>query len=101
MAQTIERFEGSGLARLQHHPYARHPIGALAMNQMTDDVERVPAAGPFVALCPRLGKIGRQRIEVRRRTGEQRDGAREVVAHRAHRTFWPLTRVAVAGSLRS
>ena len=52
VSPTIEGIERASLAKLQNHLGARHPVGAFAVNQMTDDVERAPGFLTFVAGGP-------------------------------------------------
>src|ERR1700693_6491732 len=54
---TIEGLERASLAKLQNHLRARHPVGAFAVNQMADDVERAPSAFTFVSGGPGLREV--------------------------------------------
>ncbi len=54
MSPAIEGLERPSLAKLQNHPRARHPIGAFAMNQMANHIERAPGVFTFILECPRL-----------------------------------------------
>jgi hypothetical protein len=60
---AIEGFEGASFAELQNDPGARHPVSALAVNQMSDDFERAPRVFPFIAERPHFGKITQECVE--------------------------------------
>ena len=60
---AIERIERSGFAKLQEDFYARHPIGAFAVNEVGDDVERAPSVWAFVAERPGVGEIAEKSVE--------------------------------------
>ena len=61
---------------------ARHPVSALPVNQMADDVERTPGAGPFGRLDPIPRQIGEQRANDARRAAQDRQGGVEVKFHK-------------------
>jgi hypothetical protein len=48
VSPAIEAIERFGFAKLQEHFYARHPIGAFAVDEVGDDVEGRPSVGAFV-----------------------------------------------------
>ena len=54
LSPTIEGLKRLSLAKLQHHPRARHPIRAFAVIQMPDDVERTPSVFTFIPEGPRF-----------------------------------------------
>src|SRR5580704_6502506 len=57
LSPTIERLERASLAKLQNHLCARHPVRALAVNQVADDVERAPGVFTFVSRRPYLRQV--------------------------------------------
>jgi len=83
LCETIEGVEGARLAKLQNHFCARHPVGAFAVNQMADDVERGPSAFTFVSGCPWLREVAQERVEGGWRASEKLYGVIQVVFHRA------------------
>src|SRR4051794_21744424 len=60
---AVEALEGARLAMLQDHARAGHPIGALAVDEMSDDVEGCPSALAFVGVRPRFGQVAEKRVE--------------------------------------
>src|SRR5882757_355930 len=52
LSPTIKRLKSLGLAKLQHHPRARHPIRAFAVNQMANDIEGAPSVFTFSSERP-------------------------------------------------
>jgi hypothetical protein len=65
MASAIEGLKRTRLARLQDHLRARDPIGALAINEVGDDIEGAPSAFAFVAERPGFRQIAEKGIESR------------------------------------
>src|SRR5438874_9743280 len=63
LSPAIERLKSFCLAKLQDHPRPRHPIGALAVNEMSEDVERAPGFLAFVTNGPGFRQVAQQRIE--------------------------------------
>lgn len=59
----------------------RHPIGFLAVDEVSNDLECVPGSLAFVRKYPCIRKIAKERIQRCRRTGKQPDGVVEVVFH--------------------
>jgi len=57
LSQTIKFLKRPGLAELQHHPRPRHPIRALGVNQVPDDIVGVPGISPFISKRPSFGEI--------------------------------------------
>src|SRR5437868_2775173 len=49
LRKAIKRIKGSRLALFQDHPGPRYPVGALAEDQVANNVERAPAVLSFVA----------------------------------------------------
>jgi len=80
---TVERLEGARLAKLQNHFRARHPVGAFAVNQMADDVERAPSVFTFVSGGSCLRQVAEKRIEAGGRANEKLYGVVQVVFHHA------------------
>ena len=71
---AVERIERSGFAKLQEDFYARHPIGAFAVDEMGDDVEGGPGVWAFVAESPGVGEVAEQGVESGGGAGEEGDG---------------------------
>jgi hypothetical protein len=63
---SIEGLKGLMGAMLQDDHHARHPIGFLPVNQMTDNHVRTPRAGPFGGCSPLFREPAQQSIERRR-----------------------------------
>ena len=63
---TIEPLELATRAKLQYRARAWHPVGLFAVNQMRDDIDRVPGAIPFGVERPLLREIAKERVEHRR-----------------------------------
>src|SRR6185312_8266080 len=81
LGEAVERHERLCVAELEDHSQARHPIRALAVDQMADDVERRPCVLALVLRGPRLRQVAQQRIQCRRRARQQRDGVDQVLFH--------------------
>src|SRR3954468_18004865 len=60
---AIEALEGARLPMLQDHAGARHPVGALTVDEMSHDVEGCPSALAFVGVRPRFRKIAEKRVQ--------------------------------------
>src|SRR5262245_52051944 len=56
LREAVERLERLGVAVLENHPRPRHPVRALAVNQVANDVEGAPRVGALVCRDPALGK---------------------------------------------
>src|SRR5438067_10056890 len=74
LSPAIERLKSFCLAKLQDHPRPRHPIGALAMNQMANDIECAPSFATFIAECPGFRQVPQKRIESGGDSSEKRHG---------------------------
>ena len=74
LRKAIELLEGSGLAGLMDDSGARYPVGALAVDQVSDDVEGAPRVAAFVGCDPTLGQAPEERIDGRGRP--RQDGNR-------------------------
>ena len=78
---AIECRKGDGVAMSEHVLDARHPVGALAVNQVPDDVERAPGAGALGCSDPGVGKTEQQRAENRGRPPQNRQGVVKLKLH--------------------
>jgi len=72
----IEGNEGLVFAGLQDHSGARDPVGAFAVDQVADNLERAPGVFAFVAMGPGFREIAEKGVERGRGTGKQCDGFR-------------------------
>lgn len=73
LGEAVERIEGAGFAVVKDQPGAWHPVGALAMVQVTDDVEGGPGLVAFAVPRPTIGEAAQQRVQSGGSTGEERD----------------------------
>jgi hypothetical protein len=81
MSQAIEWLERFVLTVLQDHARPRHPIGAVSVNQMADDIHDRECSLAFIVIRPELGQAAQQCIQ---RTGsmlKQLNRAIQIVAH--------------------
>src|SRR5207253_9916791 len=76
--ETVEWLKCTGLGIFQDDPCPRHPVGALTIDQVTDDIECAPGISAFIALSPGIGKFTEKCIEYRRSAFENCDGVRQV-----------------------
>lgn len=60
---TIKRLKRASFAELKNHFHSGHPIRSLAVNEMTDDVERAPSIFSLVSERPHFRKAAQKRIE--------------------------------------
>jgi hypothetical protein len=74
LRKTIEGVEGARFAVLQNDSGARHPVGSLAVDQMSDDVEGAPRFASFVCRDPAVGKAAQQGVEGRGRSRQDGRG---------------------------
>lgn len=81
LREAVQRLEGAGLAVGEDHLGAGHPVGALAVVQMADDVEGAPGVGAFAFASPGSWEIAQESVEGGGRAGEECDGLVEVVVH--------------------
>src|SRR6266702_2754511 len=79
LTHAIEGLKRLRLTELENSPHARHPVGAVAIHQMSDDIKHRPGAFPFVLKGPLIRQIAQKRVESRRRAGKQRKGQVQVV----------------------
>jgi hypothetical protein len=49
---TIKGFKRPSIAKLKDRPHARHPIRAIGVKQMADDIERAPSPLTFIPQRP-------------------------------------------------
>lgn len=90
LAETIEGLKGWKLGGMAascgyDEPRTGHPIGALSVCEMADDVEGRPAVIPFVPMRPRVGKVTKQGIKRGWCAAQESDGLLKVVGHRVSR----------------
>ena len=78
MAQAVEPLKRTGFAIFQDNSRPRHPVSALTMDQVTDDIECTPSIRAFILLGPAVRKSSEKRIEYRRSVFEKCDGFRQV-----------------------
>ncbi len=78
---AIERRERHRVAMPQDVLDARHPVVALAVNQMADDVERAPGVRPLHGVRPGRRKVGEQAAQDSRRPLEHRQRGVEPELH--------------------
>jgi len=64
---AIERLERVIRSELQQRVDAHHPVGPLAVNQVSHDIESGPGADALVLPRPDVGKIAEQRVQSCRR----------------------------------
>ncbi len=81
LSPTIEWLKSLGLAKLHDYRRSRHPISAVAKNQMADDVERAPSVFPFIPEGPGFRQIAEKRIESGWSASEKRNCVRQAVFH--------------------
>src|SRR5947209_18647576 len=81
LSPAIERLKSFCLAKLQDHPRPRHPIGALAMNEVPDDIEGGPGILTFIAKRPSFRQIAKKRIERGRSASQERYRILQIMLH--------------------
>jgi hypothetical protein len=81
LGEAIESVERSALSELQDHLRPRHPVGALAMDEMTDNIECAPGIRAFIVRRPLVGKVPQKRIQGCRRALEERYGLVQAMRH--------------------
>src|SRR5437764_1293247 len=52
MAQAVEPLKRTGFAIFQDNSRPRHPVSALTMDQVTDDIECTPSIRAFILVSP-------------------------------------------------
>lgn len=70
--------EGTGFSVFEDDPRARHPVGALADYEMTDDVVGAPGSFSFIAPNPGVGEAAQECVEGCGGAGEECDGLGQV-----------------------
>ena len=60
LREAVEGMEWFGFAVIEDGADARHPVGAIAADEVTDDVEGTPGIFSFVAACPGVGKAAQE-----------------------------------------
>src|SRR5260370_26947735 len=63
LSPTIEWLKSLGLAKLHDYRRSRHPISAVAKNQMADDVERAPSVFPCSPELPGCRQTPQKRTQ--------------------------------------
>src|SRR5271165_6381540 len=84
MPPAIEGVEGPRHAKLQDDPRPRNPIGALALNQMTDDIERGPGVFAFVCASPFVRQVAQQSVECGWCAAQKSEGVLQAMLHRTN-----------------
>src|SRR2546423_13927644 len=74
LSPAVEGLEAFSLAKLQDHLRSRHPVGALAVNEMSDNIEGAPGFLAFVTNSPSFRQIAQQCIESHGSASQQRYG---------------------------
>jgi hypothetical protein len=88
-AFAVKGIEGTGFAEFEDHFCAWHPVGAFAVDEVTDGVEGAPGFVAFVAMRPLFGKIAEQGIERGGGAGEESDGSLQIMWHAANKIPHP------------
>jgi len=83
--QSIEWIKGLFFAELQDPPGARHPIFAVRVNQVANDIENGPGIFPFAAMSPTLRQTAQQPIQSGGSARKQRDCLFQIVFHASSR----------------
>src|SRR2546422_7285609 len=73
LGEPIESLERARLTVLQNDFRTWNPIGPLAVNEMSDDIERTPCVDAFTGGDPLVRQTTEERIERRRRSRQDRD----------------------------
>src|SRR5437868_15531623 len=60
LCQAVKRLKRAILAKLQNRSRARHPVSALAVNQMAEDFVGAPRVVTFIAEGPPFRQITQQ-----------------------------------------
>jgi hypothetical protein len=79
LGASIELFEGSGFAVVEDEFGARHPVGALAMVEMADDIVGSEGSAAFVLHGPGFGEIAQQSVDCGGSAGKEGDCLVEIV----------------------
>src|SRR4051794_20712368 len=62
LCETVELVEGHALAGVEYPLRSRNPVRALAVDQMSHNIERTPGAFTFVGRRPLLRQVTQQCI---------------------------------------
>lgn len=81
MSPAIKRRKRRRFAVLQNPFGTRNPVGALAMDEVADDIERAPRFVAFVARRPFVRKAAEQGVNGGGCAGEQSNAVVEIVRH--------------------
>jgi len=82
VSHAVEGVEGAGVSEFKDDFRAWEPVGALAVDEMADDVAGAPGAVTFVGAGPGIGKAAEERVERGGGAGEQCGGVAECLFHR-------------------
>ncbi len=99
VSQTVKGLKRLRFAGLQHALRARHPVCALDVNQMSDDVARAPGVCAFIAVRPRLRLIAQKRTKRCRHPLKKRNRLLQIVLH--HFTHSPKASLYIKRCLAS
>lgn len=83
MACAIEGREGLLFSELEQALCAGHPVVALSVDEMADDLEDAPGFFAFVVVRPRLGEAAEEGVERRGSAGEKGDRVIQIVVDHA------------------
>src|SRR5206468_4254547 len=83
LREAVERLETATGALLEDDARSRNPVGALAMDQMADHIERAPRVGTFGRVGPFARESVEHGAEHARRALEDRETGREGEGHRS------------------
>ena len=78
---AIEGVKRSGLAVFEDDLRPWQPVRQLAVNQVTDDIERAEGLLAVIALYPRLTQIAQHGLQHRRSAGQYLDGSIQLKIH--------------------
>src|SRR5580693_4384443 len=81
MPLPVEGIERLGLAEFENAARARHPVGAVGVDEMADDIVNGPGILAFIAQRPFFGQIAQKRVERVGHALKQGDGVVEAVLH--------------------
>src|SRR5215469_8465125 len=81
LGEAVERLEGLRIAVQQNALYARDPIGALAVGEVSNDLVGGPGVFAFVALRPDFRLVAQEGVESDGGAREEGDGVIEVECH--------------------
>src|SRR5579871_78606 len=73
LCKAVKRIKWPRLAMLQDRPYPRHPVSAVANNQVAHNIESAPRIFPFVAMRPDVGQSAQKRVQCCWSSGEKRN----------------------------